>query len=202
MRCYPGDKGIVNIGVLYNGLILQEYTSGVGASLGLEYRPSILKNISLTVRYKYVYYHFDDGSKITIGNDGTINPYNKNPRLSYNLHTQQIGIVPKLYYELMEGVEIFIENEFNYVAVTGEVKYLLNVNEKRKIKNYIPFTYSAIMGFEIKKEQIHYGVSLGYTTLNFRDKVRNNSPTSYIGHIPSLYTGMLVNFYLKFPLFK
>ena len=38
----------------------------------------------------------------------------------------------------MDGVEIFIENEFNYGVVTGEVKYLLDVNEKRSIKDYIP----------------------------------------------------------------
>ena len=113
------------------------------------------------------------------------------------MHTQQIGLVPKFYYELMDGVELFIENEFNFVAVTGDVKYLLNVNQKRKLNNYIPFTYSAILGIEIKEERVHYGISFGYTTLNFRDKLANNRPYDYTSKIPSLDTGMLLNFYLK-----
>lgn len=62
----------MNIGALYNGLFLNDYTNGLGTSVGFEYRPAILKNISLSLRYKYVYYHFDDGSKITIRDDGTI----------------------------------------------------------------------------------------------------------------------------------
>lgn len=201
-KCYSEGKGTLNIGALYNGLFSNNYTNGLGTAVGFEYRPAIIKNISLSLRYKYVYSHFDDGSKIIIGDDGTINPYNRNPRLSYNLHTQQIGIVPKYYYELMDGVEIFIENEFNYVVVTGEVKYLLDVNEKRNIKSYIPFTYSALVGFEIENERVHYGFSLGYTTLNFKDAVAKNKPPNYTARISRLETGILMNFYFKFPLFK
>ena len=54
IKCYPGDKGSLNLGILYNGLILQDYTSGIGTSLGFEYRSAVLKNISLSLRYKYV----------------------------------------------------------------------------------------------------------------------------------------------------
>ena len=202
IKCYSGDKGTINVGVLYNGLLMSDYTSGVGTSLGFEYRPTVLKNISVSLRYKYVYYHFDDGAKQTIGDDGTMNPYNRIPRLSFNLHTQQIGIVPKFYYELMDGVDLFIENEFNYVAVTGDVRYLLGVNEKRKISGNIPFSYSAIIGFEIKDKRLNYGLSVGYTTLSFRDEIARNKPINYRGSIPSLDTGILINFYFKIPLLK
>lgn len=202
IKCYSGDKGTINIGVLYNGLILQDYTAGVGTSLGFEYRPAVLKNLSVSLRYKYVYYHFDDGAKQTIGDDGTMNPYNRNPRLSFNLHTQQIGIVPKFYYELMDGVDLFIENEFNYVALSGDVRYLLDVNEKRKISGNIPFSYSAIIGFEIKDKRLNYGISVGYTTLSFRDEIARNKPNNYTSSIPSSDAGIVVNFYFKIPLLK
>ena len=52
IKCYSGDKGTINVGVLYNGLLMSDYTSGVGTSLGFEYRPTVLKNISVSLRYK------------------------------------------------------------------------------------------------------------------------------------------------------
>lgn len=201
-KCYPSDKGTINIGGHYNGLFNNYNANGLGALVGFEYRPAILKNLSLSLRYKYVYLHFDDGSKIIIGDDGTINPYNSNPRLSYNLNTQQIGIVPRFYYELMDGFDIFIENEFNYVVVIGDVRYLWDMNEKRKIKSYIPFVYSASVGLELKKERFNYGFSFGYTTLNFNKEIAKKRPTNYNVALPDLWTGVILNFYLKFPLLK
>lgn len=201
-NCYASDKGTLNIGGHYNGLFNNYDTNGLGASVGFEYRPTILKNLSLSLRYKYVYLHSDDGSKIIIGDDGTINPYNKNPRLSYNLNTQQIGIVPRFYYELMDGFKLFIENEFNYAVVIGDVKYLWDMNEKRKVKTYIPFVYSGSVGFELEKEHFNYGFSFGYTTLNFNKVVSRRKPPSYNVTLPDLWTGVIMNFYLKYPLFK
>ena len=67
IKCYSEGKVTLNIGALYNGLFSNNYTNGLGTSIGFEYRPAIIKNISLSLRYKYVYSHFDDGSKIIIG---------------------------------------------------------------------------------------------------------------------------------------
>ena len=200
------SKFSITPGAFYNGTFFMEDVGGFGAMLGVDYRP--YEYFSVGIRTRYGYYTFDDGTSWSTDKDGyPIPPKRDYARLEYKLTSPQIGLVPKLYLALNtlsdDPFYLFLENELSFGWMSGDFKYNGKPNVKRSFTEPI-LSYNVALGLEFKwnKEtnDNSIGASIGYSTLNFRNKIREHQPDGYIGRIPNQDAILMVNLFLRIPL--
>lgn len=187
-------------GVFYNGNGFTEDVNGFGMTVGLEYMPAKNHVFSIELRTKYGYYNFDDGTGWRTDKDGDPLPP-KNPseaRLKYDLFSPQVGIAPKLHLHFGESFALFLENEFAGGLMAGHFKYK-GIQKKSRFTEPV-FCYNIGVGFTYKLEKCILTGSIGYSTLNFRSKVKKHQPPGYQEHIPNQDAVLLVNIGFKIPL--
>ena len=189
-------------GVFYNGNFSSDDANGFGAILGFEYRSRPEHFFSIELRTKYGYYSFDDGTKWREDKYGQLNPpQNKEEaRLEYSLFYPQIGLVPKVYFPIIENLSIFLENEVSIGLMTGKFTFK-GVPDKVRFTESI-FCYNVGLGAEYKLDKCILVGSLGYSTLNFRSKIRKHQPTNYKEGIPNQDAVLWINLLVKVPLTK
>lgn len=187
-------------GAFYNGNFSSDDLNGFGAILGLEYRIRPEHFFSIELRTKYGYYSFDDGTKWREDSYGQLQPpQNKGEaRVDYSLFCPQIGLVPKFYLPIIENLSLFLENEFSIGLITGKFRYK-GVPDKVHFTESI-FNYNVGLGAEYKLEKCTLAGSLGYSTLNFRSKIRKHQPANYQGSIPNQDAVIWINLLVKVPL--
>jgi opacity protein-like surface antigen len=191
-------------GAFYNGTGLTEDVKGFGLIAGLEYKQRKDHLFSVELRTRYGYYSFDDGTKWGVNNEGVSSPpKNKNnARLEYALFSPRVGVVPKVHLYIDEDLSLFIENEGSFGLMTGTFKYTGQPSVEKSFTETI-FCYNVGIGAEYKKNDNWSLVgSVGYSSLNFRSKIRNHQPDYYDGVIPNQNAGLLVNVTIKIPLRK
>ena len=192
----------LNTGLFYNGGGFTEDVNGIGLMAGVEYMPANDYWFSITLRTKYGYYNFDDGTKWRTGKDGEpLPPKNRGEaRLKYNLFSPQVSLVPRLHLHLDELLSFFLENEFAIGLMAGEFKYK-GVSRKKKFTEII-YCYNIGLGAEYKFDKWTLGGSVAYSTLNFRSQIRDHQPKDYQEGIPDQNAPLLFNIYFKIPLKK
>ncbi|GHV17585.1 hypothetical protein FACS1894169_13020 [Bacteroidia bacterium] len=188
-------------GLFYNGAGFSDEVNGFGLIVGLEYMQRQNHFFSIELRTKYGYYFFDDG--IGWSFDAGDNQWNppKNPgeaRVKYSLFSPQIGAVPKFHYHLDETFSLFLENEFSVGLMKGSFEYK-GLSDKVNFTEPI-FYYYIGAGIEYQLSDWSLLGSIGYSTLNFRDKIRKHQPMGYTGWIPNQSAGLLINVIFKIPL--
>lgn len=187
-------------GVFYNGQFFSEEVNGFGAIAGLEYRKQPNHFFSIELRTKYGYYTFNDGTKWTTNNDGSLEPP-KNPekaRLEYSLFSPQMGIVPKLHLCLDESFSLFLENEFAAALMTGYFEFKGIEGKKNFTESF--FVYNVGIGADYKIKNCSLVGSINYSTLNFRGNIKKHRPAGYLEHIPNQNAILLINLIVKIPL--
>ncbi|MCD8044329.1 MAG: hypothetical protein LUH10_14860 [Tannerellaceae bacterium] len=189
-------------GFFYNGTTLGENIKGFGAILGLEYMGNKDHFFSLELRTKYGYYSFDDGTKWTEDKEGVLNPpkNKEQARLEYSLFSPQIGLIPKFHLHLDDSFSLFIENEFSVGLIAGKFKYKDSVLKKSITEPTL--SYNIGVGIEYKLEKCTIISSLGYSTLNFRGKIKKHQPVNYHEYIPNQNACIWINLIFKVPLSK
>lgn len=188
-------------GLFYQGAGFNDEVNGLGFIAGLEYMPRQDHFFSIELRSRYGYYFFDDGTKWTLGEDGEWQPP-KNRReavLEYSLFSPQIGIVPKFHLHLDESLSLFLENEFSAGLMVGNFKYR-GPNYTKKNFTEPVFSYNIGVGAEYKFDRWSIVGSVGYSTLNFRSKIRKHQPKDYKEWVPNQSAGLLINVIFKIPL--
>lgn len=188
-------------GLFYNGGSFKDAVNGFGATVGLEYMKIPSHFFSIELRTRYGYYSFDDGTKWSENSNGELIPP-KNPdkaRIEYSIFSPQIGFVPKLHYHLDESISFFLENEFLLGLMTGQFKYNGLSYTKKSFTEPI-FSYVVGIGAEYWEKKYSISCSIGYSTLNFRSKIRKNKPLDYTDGIPNQSAGLMVNVIFKIPL--
>lgn len=184
-------------GIYLNGGFQREYTSGVGAILGVEYMPRENHFFALELRPRFGHYSFDDGTSWRINDNGVDLPIRNKARLEYKLLASQIGIVPKFYLHFDESISLFLENEFSGGLMTGKFEYGGIPPAEKRFTEPI-FNYCVGVGFEYRKNQKwSLMASGGYSTLNFRSNIRKHQPVGYQGEIPNQNTIFMINIILK-----
>lgn len=188
-------------GIYYNGAIFEEEVNGLGAIIGLEYKQRKDHFMALEFRTRFGYYSFDDGTKWTYNNDGLpVPPKNKDKaRLEYKLFSPQISIVPRFHFYLDESLSLFLENEFATGLIIGTFTYGGQPYLKKSFRETV-FSYNIGLGAEYKLKNWSLIGSLGYSTLNFRNKIREHQPQNYQGAIPNQNAGLVINLIFKLPL--
>jgi len=194
------SKFFLSPGIFYNGSGFSDDVSGIGLIAGIEYAPAKDYWFSVRLNTKYGYYAFNDGTKWRSDKDGNpLPPKNRDEaRLKYNLFSPQVGLAPKLHLHFDEPLSIFLENEFSIGLMTGRFKYQ-GIERKEKITEPI-FSYNIGIGLEYKLEKCIIAGSIGYSTLNFRDKIRKHQPEGYQVWIPDQNAVFFFNVSLKIPL--
>ena len=191
------------VGLFYNGTSFKEDVHGMGLILGLEYMTRKDHFFSTELRTKFGYYSFDDGTKWDIDDNGALKPPVNlgDPRLEYKLFAPQVGVVPKFHYVLDESISFFVENDFSIGIMAGKFNYIDKINHDTK-KNFTDFTFAFNVGLgcEVKENKWSLLGSIGYSTLNFKDKIKKHQPLNYQGYIPNQNAGLYVNIIFKFPL--
>ncbi|MDR3058996.1 MAG: hypothetical protein LBU84_12750 [Prevotella sp.] len=188
-------------GIYYNGTGFNDDVYGFGLIMGLEYMQHKSHFFSIELRTRYGYYKFDDGTSWTENNEGELlPPKNPNePRLEYSLFNPQVGIVPKFHLHLDESMSLFLENEISVGLMSGNFKYNDQDYVKKSFTEVI-YSYNIGVGVEYTLNKLSLVGSVGYSTLNFRSKIKEHQPEGYKGWIPNQNAGLLVNFILKIPL--
>ncbi|MCD8165244.1 MAG: hypothetical protein LUE93_03430 [Bacteroides sp.] len=189
-------------GFFYNGTTFTENVSGFGAMLGLEYMRRKDHFFSLELRTKYGYYSFDDGTKWIEDKDGVLKPPKNNDeaRVEYSLFSPQVGLVPKFHLYFDESFSLFLENECYVGLMSGKFKYK-EAPQKKSFTEPI-FSYNIGAGTEYKLKKYVFVGSLGYSTLNFRNKIKKHQPVNYQHPIPNQHAGFYINILIKVPLSK
>jgi hypothetical protein len=188
-------------GIFYNGGGFYDEVKGFGVIIGVEYMKSPRHFFSIELRTRFGYYGFDDGTKWTENNKGELTPP-KNPdkaKIEYSLFSPQIGVVPKLYYHVDESLPFFLENEFSFGLMAGNFKYNDQSYTKKSFTEPV-FSYVVGVGAEYKYKKYALSGSVGYSTLNFRSKIRKNKPQDYTIEVPNQSAGLMVNVIFKIPL--
>lgn len=191
-------------GVYYNGKLLNDQISGFGLIAGLEYKPRANHFFSLELRTRYGMYSFDDGTNWTWDNEGNVVlPENLGKaRMEYKLFSPQAGIVPRFHLYLDDVFSIYLENEFSLGLMTGNFKYGGEPYTEKKITESI-FNYNINAGVEYNTEKNwSFLASIGYSTLNFRSKIRKHQPKGYQGWIPNQDALIMINVLFKIHLGK
>jgi len=187
-------------GLFYNGTTFSEDVSGFGAILGLEYMRRKDHFFSLELRTKYGYYSFDDGTNWREDKQGAlIPPKNKGEaRLEYSLFSPQVGLAPKFHWHLDELFSLFLENELSVGLMSGNFKYK---GTPQKIRFTEPtFSYNIGAGMEYKLKKCTFVGSLGYSTLNFRSKIKKHQPAHHQEYIPNQDAAIWINVIFKVPI--
>jgi hypothetical protein len=188
-------------GLYYNGSFLDENVSGMGLSMGVEYQQHKEHFFSIELRTRYGFYSFDDGTKWTEKDGRLIPPIRDKARLEYRLFSSQVGVVPKFHFHLFEELSLFLENEFAVGLMAGSFKYGGEPYAKKKFTEPV-FSYNIAIGAEYREWKYPVVGSIGYSTLNFRDKIKKHQPQNYQGWIPDQNAGIIINIILKVPLGK
>lgn len=191
-------------GIFYNGQFFDDEVYGFGVIAGLEYKPRANHFFSLELRTRYGVYGFDDGTRWKIDDDGSITPPNNwnAPRLEYTVFSPQVSIVPRFHVYTDDIFSLFLENEFSSGLITGKFTYGGDASTKTTFTEPI-FNYNVAVGFEYNTEKNWYFLaSIGYSTLNFREKIRKHEPPRYDGWIPNQDALIIVNVLFKIPFGK
>ena len=202
------SKWFFTPGLFYNGGCVSRNVNAGGILVGLEYKPTRLFSIEL--RTKHVNYNFNDGTAWLRDEQGdkVIPPVNsKEARIKYDFYSPQIGLTPKLHLRLKERLSIFVENEVVAGLMTGKIKYR-EFREKEKYTESI-FCYNVGIGIEYDLEGIEYRykgtllcATIGYSTLNYHDKIIEHQPIGYRYRVPYQNAPVYFNVQLKIPLTK
>ena len=195
-----GQEWSLNPGVFYNGKVMPQYVNGVGLVVGLGYMPSEKHVFSVEFRTKYGFYNFDDGTKWSTDENGySIPPVNPNEaRLEYKLFSPQVSLVPKLYLRFNKPVSLFLEGEHGVGLMTGRFLFKGFDDKKRITETF--FSYGAGLGVEYDVDDLVINVSIGYSTLNFKDKIKKNVPTDYHEFMPNQNAPVYLNIMFKIPI--
>ena len=185
------SKVFLNPGLFYNGNGFSDDTEGLGLVLGLEYIQSENSIFSVELRTKYGYYNFDDGTKWRTDDDGGyVPPKNSGEaRLTYNLFSPQIGIVPKLYLRFEDVFSLYLENELAVGLIKGEFKFK-GIDKKSNFTEPV-FCYNIGVGGEYRFQKYILTGSISYSTLNFRSKIRKHQPLGFKESIPNQNAAVL-----------
>ena len=192
------SKWSINPGVYYNGGGIPSKVNGVGVVAGLDYMPA--KVFSIELRTKYGFYEFNDGTKWTTDSDGNeIPPKNPNEaRVDYKTFSPQIGLVPKFYIRFSDVFSIILENEAAVGFMTGKYKYK-GISRKEKFTEPV-FCYNGGIGLSYKEDDWEISMLIGYSTLNFRDNIKEHQPTGYRDKIPNQDSPIYFKIQFKVPL--
>lgn len=194
------SKFFLNPGVFYNGAGFSDDVEGLGVIVGVEYMKREEAVFSIELRTKYGYYSFDDGTSWSKDNDGGyLPPTNRGEaRLKYKLFSPQVGVAPKLHLRFEEAYSFFLENEIVGGLMSGKFNY----KGLREEKKFTEFTgcYNISIGAEYKWDKCTLSGSIGYSTLNFRSRIKKHQPSTYQEHIPDQNAALLVHILFKIPL--
>lgn len=189
-------------GLFYNGAGFGDKVNGFGGIIGLEYQQGTARFFSLELRTKYACYLFDDGTRWREDKYGNLQPP-VNPgeaRLEYTLFSPQAGLVPKFHFYLDESLSFFVENEFSLGLISGRFRYKGFIGTKRFTEPIFSYNVGAGIGYKLKKGTLL--CSVGYSTLNFREKIYKHRPANYREGIPNQDAVLWVNLIFKIPLSK
>jgi hypothetical protein len=202
----PQSKFSLSPGIYYNGNGFSDDVVGMGLTVGLEYKP--VRYFGLELRTRYGLYGFDDGTSWTTDWHGEdIPPVNEGlADLEHSLSSPGIGLIPKFYLSIGDDEDdpwfLFLENELSLAWIRGTVQYNGEPSARKRITETI-FCYNIALGIEyvynVRKNNNSIAVSAGYSTLNFRKKIRKNQPEGYIGWIPDQDAALILNIILKIP---
>ena len=203
------SKWYLNTGAYFNIGSTTMDVGGEALDVGLEYKPAKKHLFSIELRTKIGHYTFNDGTeKVSFpdgddipGNEPLYPPLNKNEaRVKYKIFFPGIGLVPKLHIHFNKPISLFLENEFDIGLMSGNFKYK-GFDKREKITEPI-YCYSAGIGIEYEDDDDDWGisVSMGYSTLNFRDEIVKHQPVGYNEKIPNQHTPFYMNIIFKFSL--
>jgi len=158
-----------------------QYPMGIGGALDVDYKPNKINFISIAVRGKIAYYSYNDNSNINYDDNGNINSYNANPKLKYNITIPQISIVPKFYYSIDDDIQLYIENDFSYGFISGNIDYIFSKEYSKKVNNISKniFIYTPSIGAKIRFNNVGLLFYLGWSFLDFNSIIKDNKPKDY-----------------------
>ena len=189
-------------GLYYNGaFLLDEEVNGLGVILGVEYQQHKEHFFSIELRTKYGLYYFNDGTNWTEKDWRPVPPKRDKARLEYRLFSPQVSAVPKFHFHLFEELSLFLENEFAVGLMAGSFKYDGEPYTKKQFTEPI-FSYNISIGAEFRDGKYPVIASVGYSTLDFTNKIEKHQPQNYQGKIPNQNAIIIINLILKVPLGK
>lgn len=188
-------------GGYYNGNLLKDETQGYGVTAGIEFQRN--RSLSIELRGRLGMYAYNDGVRWTQNDDGTWMPENifQKSNLKYKLFTPMLGIVPKLKYsldEFIDDVTVFVENEFAVGCMTGNFIYYGEPYTEKSFSAPL-WSYNIGVGVEFQCGKAPMRISVGYSTMNFRNKIIENQPKGYQGYIPNQNAVIMVNAVFRIP---
>jgi len=191
-------------GLYYNGptLLLEDAVQGVGLAIGVEYMPRQNHFFSIELRSRYGAYFFDDKTDWVLNEDRILVPGKAS--LHYKLFNPTIGVVPRLYIYLDEYEihSLFLENEIAVGLMMGNFEYNGQPYAKKSFTEPT-FSYIICAGVRVKGGgNMLVDISVGFSTLNFRNNIIKHQPRNYQGRIPNQDTFLIANMIFRFPLGK
>lgn len=178
-----------------------EYPIGVGGMLDIDYQPKKIAFFSIALRGKYAYYTFDDNSKITYDDNGSLNTYNHHPKLMYDISCPQLAIVPKLYYDVYDNFSLYFESDFSFGMMSVKSKYLMENQFQRVSFNKNVFSITPSIGGFIDLGSVDLLLSVGWNFINFNKMLEDHKPTAFKYEIDNQRPSFTFALGLNIPLF-